>query len=42
MSGCYSSSDIDRWLEEQADKYYDEEEEEGEEEEEIEEEEGIE
>jgi hypothetical protein len=22
MSGCYSSSDIDRWLEEQADKYY--------------------
>jgi hypothetical protein len=28
MSGCYSSSDIDRWLEEQADKYYEEEDEE--------------
>jgi len=28
MSGCYSSSDFDRWLEEQADKYYQEEKEE--------------
>jgi hypothetical protein len=28
MSGCYSSSDFDRWLEEQADKYYEEEDEE--------------
>jgi hypothetical protein len=28
MSGCYSSSDIDKWLEEQADKYYQEGEEE--------------
>jgi hypothetical protein len=28
MSGCYSSSDIDLWLEEQADKYYQEEKEE--------------
>jgi hypothetical protein len=39
MSGCYSNSDFDKWLEEQADKYYDEEEEEEEDEEEEEEEE---